>query len=99
PVEKREKGEGRKKRLTPGKNGQEIWPWEAYRPNRLHTFCRNLQADASYTRIKQGSGLVLSIAKAIVEKLGATHGIGFHSEPGEGAASYCDIPTFKISRV
>jgi signal transduction histidine kinase len=48
------------------------------------------QADASDTRAKGGSGLGLSISKAIVEKLGGE--IAFESIAGMGTTFYVDLP-------
>ena len=53
-------------------------------------FGKFAQADSSDTRGKGGSGLGLSISKAIVEKLGGT--IDFQSTPGEGATFYFELP-------
>jgi len=48
------------------------------------------QANTSSTRQSGGSGLGLSIAKAIVERLGGT--IGFESSAGAGTTFYVDLP-------
>ena len=48
------------------------------------------QADSSDTRAKGGSGLGLSISKAIVERLGGT--IGFFTGAGEGTNFHFDLP-------
>jgi len=48
------------------------------------------QADSSDARSKGGSGLGLTISKAIIEKLGGT--INFESAPGEGTTFYFEMP-------
>jgi PAS domain S-box-containing protein len=48
------------------------------------------QADSSDTRQKGGSGLGLSISKALVEKMGGR--IGFDTEPGTGTRFYFELP-------
>jgi signal transduction histidine kinase len=56
-------------------------------------FQRFAQADASNTRKQGGTGLGLSICKLIVEKLNG--GIGYESEPGQGATFYIELPLGK----
>ena len=53
-------------------------------------FGKFAQADSSSTRKQEGSGLGLSIARAIVEKHGG--GIGFTTEPGAGTTFYFELP-------
>lgn len=53
-------------------------------------FDRFTQADASTTRQRQGSGLGLSIAKALTEQMGGE--IDFVTEIGEGTSFYVDFP-------
>ena len=53
-------------------------------------FGKFAQADSSFTRKQEGSGLGLSIARAIVEKHGG--GIGFTTEPGAGTTFYFELP-------
>lgn len=57
---------------------------------RHHIFQRFAQADATGRRGKGGSGLGLSITKAIVEAHGGE--IGFDSKEGEGSTFHLDIP-------
>ncbi len=61
-------------------------------PTEFHSriFQRFAQADSSDTREKGGSGLGLSISKAIVEHHGGH--IGFDSEPGKGSTFYFELP-------
>lgn len=53
-------------------------------------FQKFAQADASETRPRQGSGLGLSIAKALVEKMEGS--LGFESGSDAGATFYFDLP-------
>jgi PAS domain S-box-containing protein len=53
-------------------------------------FQKFAQADASDTRIQQGSGLGLSISKALVERMGGH--IGFVSAPETGTTFHVDLP-------
>ena len=55
-----------------------------------HIFSRFAQADSSDIRKKGGTGLGLAISKSIIEHHGGT--IGFHSEPGQGAAFFFELP-------
>lgn len=52
------------------------------------------QADSSDTRKRGGSGLGLSIAKAIVERLGGR--IGFEPGPGSGSIFYFELPALAL---
>lgn len=56
---------------------------------RSSIFQRFAQADSSSTRQKGGSGLGLSISKAIVERLGGS--IGFESVPDVGTVFFVDL--------
>jgi len=60
---------------------------EAFRARIFEKFS---QADGSTTRARGGSGLGLSISKALVERMGGA--IGFSSEPGQGARFWCEFP-------
>ena len=51
------------------------------------------QADSSATRKREGSGLGLNIAKAIVESHGGA--IGFETETGTGATFFFQLPEWK----
>jgi len=53
-------------------------------------FQRFAQADSPSTRERGGSGLGLSISKAIVERMGGT--IGFETRVGEGTTFHLDLP-------
>ena len=53
-------------------------------------FGKFTQADGSDTRTAQGSGLGLSIARALTEKLGGR--IGFETAPGAGTTFWCEWP-------
>ena len=55
------------------------------------------QADTSDARHAPGSGLGLSIAKAIAEKMNGL--IAFESEPGRGCTFFLDLPELKGERV
>lgn len=58
-------------------------------------FGKFVQLDASDRRARGGSGLGLSIVKAIVE---AHHGrVGFESSPGMGATFYVDLPVVGVA--
>lgn len=60
---------------------------------RNRIFQKFSQADASDTRKEGGSGLGLSITKAIVEHHGGR--IGFDSVEGKGATFYFDLPVWR----
>jgi signal transduction histidine kinase len=53
-------------------------------------FQKFTQADASDARPTGGAGLGLSIAKAVMERLGGR--IGFNAEPGQGTTFYFELP-------
>lgn len=53
-------------------------------------FSKFAQADGSSSRQRGGTGLGLSIVKEIVTRLGGS--VGFHSEAGEGATFFIDLP-------
>jgi PAS domain S-box-containing protein len=55
-----------------------------------HIFQKFAQADSSDTRQKGGSGLGLSISKAIIEKMGGK--IGFESQTGVGTTFFFALP-------
>jgi signal transduction histidine kinase len=60
---------------------------------RHRVFERFAQAQYQGARARGGSGLGLSIAKAIVERLGGR--IGFASEPGQGATFFFELPEWR----
>lgn len=60
---------------------------------RERIFEKFAQADGGDTRARGGSGLGLSISKALVEKFGGT--IGFDSTPGDGSTFYFVLPVAK----
>src|SRR5262249_10149797 len=53
--------------------------------------------DPSYSRMQQGAGLGLAVAKRIVDLLQGQ--IGFESEPGHGAAFWFTLPVAKFAAV
>jgi len=57
---------------------------------RSRIFQKFSQADASDTRSKSGSGLGLSIARSIVERMGGE--LGYDSRPGRGTVFHLDLP-------
>jgi PAS domain S-box-containing protein len=60
-------------------------------------FERFRQVDSTYTRNYGGNGLGLSIAKALVEKLGGT--ITLRSELGKGSTFFVSIPFYKSIKI
>jgi signal transduction histidine kinase len=60
---------------------------------RPRVFQKFAQADPSATRPREGSGLGLSITKAIVDRLGGR--IGFESEIGRGTTFHFDLPRWR----
>lgn len=58
-----------------------------FRPRIFQKFS---QADASDTRQKGGTGLGLAISKELMERMGGR--VGFHSQPGQGATFYLELP-------
>jgi PAS domain S-box-containing protein len=65
---------------------------EAFRDRIFQKFS---QADASDTRQRGGSGLGLSISKAIVERMGGR--IGFETEAGAGSTFHFDFPEWRAT--
>jgi signal transduction histidine kinase len=63
---------------------------------RERVFQRFAQADSSTTRDRAGSGLGLSITKAIVERLGGR--IGFSTETGRGTTFYFELPEWREAK-
>lgn len=61
-----------------------------------HLFEKFAQADASDTRRLGGSGLGLSIARAIMQQLGGQ--IGFMTEPGAGSTFFIDLPLWEETK-
>ncbi|AZP14299.1 ATP-binding protein [Undibacterium parvum] len=59
---------------------------------RERIFQKFSQQDSSDTKAKGGSGLGLSISKAIVNQMGGE--IGYHSTIGEGSSFYVDFPVY-----
>ncbi|MFZ6820569.1 sensor histidine kinase [Undibacterium sp. Ji22W] len=57
-------------------------------------FSKFTQADSSGTRKHAGTGLGLSLAKAMIEKMGGS--IGFSSVPGAGATFYIDLKMVNV---
>jgi len=79
---------GREVRMSVTDRGEGIV--ESFRDE---VFDRFTQADASTTRRRQGSGLGLSIAKALTEQMGGS--IDFVTEVGEGTTFYVDFPVLE----
>ena len=55
-------------------------------------FTRFAQVDSSDTRKRDGSGLGLSITKALVDRMGGT--IDYVSEVGKGTTFYITLPIY-----
>jgi signal transduction histidine kinase len=53
-------------------------------------FQRFAQADTMDSRRRSGSGLGLSISKALIERMAGE--IGYYSQPGSGAVFYVSVP-------
>jgi signal transduction histidine kinase len=76
--------------------GTEVF--KALRPHLEHSpedfrgriFQKFAQADASDSGAKGGTGLGLTICKAIIERLGG--GIGFETASGQGTTFYFELP-------
>jgi len=62
---------------------------------RSQVFDKFSQADASDTRQKSGTGLGVSIVKAIMEKHGGE--VGFETEVGAGTTFYVTFPAPEVS--
>jgi signal transduction histidine kinase len=60
---------------------------------RSRVFQKFSQADSSDTRLKGGSGLGLSISKAIMDRLGGT--IGFSTLTGAGTTFFFELPEWR----
>lgn len=63
---------------------------------RHRVFEKFAQADSSSTRKHGGTGLGLTIAKSIVERMDGS--IGFHTETGDGTTFYFELPLVGSSR-
>jgi len=53
-------------------------------------FSKFAQADSADNRQKPGTGLGLAISRDLMEKMGGE--VGFHSEPGQGATFWLELP-------
>jgi signal transduction histidine kinase len=59
---------------------------------RAKVFEKFAQADSSDVRQKEGAGLGLAIAKALVEAMGGTIGFNANPDMGTGTTFYIELP-------